>query len=52
MMTFDPGPLPEPLFDGTPVDAVDHVRAPAPGIIVHKVGLGERVREGQVVPRS
>jgi uncharacterized protein len=48
----DPGPLPEPLCDGTPVDAVNHVRAPAPGIIVHKVGLGERVREGQVVPRS
>ena len=45
----DPGPLPDPLCEGTPVDAVDHVRAPAPGVIVHKVSLGERVREGQVV---
>jgi hypothetical protein len=25
------------------------VRAPVPGIIVHKVALGEKVREGQVV---
>jgi predicted deacylase len=45
----DPGELPEPLCEGTPVEGVDHVRAPVPGIIVHKVALGERVSEGQVV---
>lgn len=49
VLTGDPGPLPDPLCGGTPVDAVDHVRAPVPGIIVHKVALGEKVREGQVV---
>ena len=45
----DPGPLPTALCDGTPVDAVDHVRAFSPGIIVHKVSLGEHVKEGQIV---
>ena len=45
----DPGPLPDALCDGTPVGAVDHVRAPVPGVVVHKVELGDRVREGQVV---
>jgi predicted deacylase len=49
VLAGDPGPLPDARCEGTPVDAVDHVRAPAPGVIVHKVGLGERVREGQVV---
>lgn len=45
----DPGELPAALCDATPVDAVDHVRAFTPGIIVHKVELGESVKEGQVV---
>ena len=49
VLVGDPGPLPEALCEGTPVDAVDHVRAPVPGIIVHKVALGEKVKEGQVV---
>jgi uncharacterized protein len=49
VLAGDPGPLPEALCEGTPVDAVDHVRAPVPGIIVHKVALGEKVKEGQVV---
>jgi hypothetical protein len=45
----EPGPLPEPLCEATPVDAVDHVRATAPGVLVHKVDLGARVVEGQIV---
>jgi predicted deacylase len=49
VLAGEPGDLPEPLCEGTPVEAVDHVRAPVPGIIVHKVGLGDRVKEGQVV---
>jgi hypothetical protein len=31
------------------VDAVDHVRAPHAGLIIHKVDLGDEVHEGQVV---
>ena len=49
VLAGDPGPLPAPLCEGTPVSAVDHVRAPVPGIIVHKVALGDKVKEGQVV---
>jgi uncharacterized protein len=49
VLAGDPGPLPEALCEGTPVAAVDHVRAPVPGILVHKVGLGEKVTEGQIV---
>jgi predicted deacylase len=45
----DPGPMPDAICDATPVEAVDHVRAPVPGIIVHKAELGDRVEEGQVV---
>lgn len=44
-----PAPCPAPLCRPSPVDGVDHVRSPVPGIIVHKVELGETVREGQVV---
>ncbi|MBF9235414.1 succinylglutamate desuccinylase/aspartoacylase family protein [Microvirga alba] len=49
VLAGDPGPLPDALCQGTPVDAVDHVRSPVPGIIVHKVALGDKVKEGQVV---
>lgn len=49
VLAGDPGDLPAPLCEGTPAEAVDHVRAPVPGIIVHKVGLGDRVTAGQVV---
>ncbi|WP_210490846.1 succinylglutamate desuccinylase/aspartoacylase family protein [Microvirga antarctica] len=48
-ITGDPGEIPDALCDATPVDAVDHVRAFTPGIIVHKVALGESVVEGQIV---
>ncbi len=49
MIAGEPGPLPEPLCAASPVDAVDHVRAPHAGLIIHKVGLGDEVQEGQVV---
>ncbi|MDJ0946013.1 MAG: M14 family metallopeptidase [Kiloniellales bacterium] len=45
----DPGPLPEPLCEASPLEAVDVLRAPAPGVLAYKVALGERVREGDVV---
>jgi predicted deacylase len=49
VLAGEPGDLPEPLCEATPVEAVDHVRAPVAGIIIHKVALGEIVTEGQVV---
>ncbi len=44
-----PGPIPEPPCAETRAEAVDHVRAPVAGIIIHKVALGQRVKEGEVV---
>ena len=49
LVAGDPGPLPAALCDGTPLSAVDTLRAPAGGMIVYKAALGERVSAGQVV---
>ena len=49
LVAGDPGPLPEPLCDGTPLAAVDVLRAPVGGMVVYHAELGERVRAGQVV---
>ena len=45
----DPGPLPAPLCEGTGLDAVDVVRAPAAGVLAYRVALGDRVQEGDLV---
>jgi len=45
----DPGPLPEPLCEATPLAAVDLVAAPSAGVVVHKKALGDWVGAGEVV---
>jgi predicted deacylase len=49
VVTGDPGPLPEPRCDATPLDAVDIVIAPVGGCLVYKVPLGARVRSGDII---
>lgn len=45
----DPGPLPEPLCEATPLEGVDMIRAPVNGVVVHTRTLGSEVRAGDVV---
>jgi hypothetical protein len=45
----DPGPLPPLLDPGVPVTGTDWVRAPIAGVCVHRKGIGDRVRKGEVV---
>ena len=45
----DPGPLPEPLCQPTPLDGVDVLTAPAAGVLVYRKRLGDRVAAGEVV---
>ncbi len=45
----DPGSLPEPGCPLTPLEGVDVLVAPAPGIIVYRKELGETVRSGEIV---
>jgi predicted deacylase len=45
----DPGPLPAPRCEATPLDAVDILTAPVGGCLVYKVALGARLRRGDIV---
>ncbi len=45
----EPGPLPEPRCEPTPLDGVDVLTAPAAGVLVYRKRLGERVAAGEVV---
>jgi len=45
----DPGKLPAPRCDATPLDAVDILTAPVGGCLVYKVALGARVRDGDII---
>jgi len=45
----DPGPLPPPVGDGVPFEAVDMVRAPVGGIVAYRKNLGDRVKKGDVI---
>jgi predicted deacylase len=45
----DPGPLPAPRCEATPLDAVDVLTAPVGGCLVYKVALGARLRRGDIV---
>ena len=42
-------PLPPLLRDATPLDAVDMIEAPCPGVVVWRVQLGESVSCGQLL---
>ena len=45
----EPGPLPEPRCEPTPLDGVDVLTAPTAGVLVYRKRLGERVNAGEVV---
>ena len=45
----DPGPLPEPLCNPTPLEGTDIIYAPAAGVVVYHKALGEWVEKGEVV---
>ncbi|MFO1422008.1 MAG: succinylglutamate desuccinylase/aspartoacylase family protein [Candidatus Competibacteraceae bacterium] len=45
----EPGPLPEPRCEPTPLDGVDVLAAPAAGVLVYRKSLGDTVRTGEVV---
>lgn len=45
----DPGPLPEALCRGTPLDGVDMIRSPVAGIVAYQKAPGEPVAAGEVV---
>lgn len=45
----EPGPLPEPRCDPTPLEGVDVLTAPAAGVLVYRKPLGAWVNAGEVV---
>ncbi|MDX1512426.1 MAG: M14 family metallopeptidase [Gammaproteobacteria bacterium] len=45
----DPGPLPAPLCDATPLEGVDIIRAPVQGVVSHYRALGDSVEADDVV---
>lgn len=45
----EPGPLPEPRCEPTPLDGVDVLTASAAGVLVYRKRLGEQVAAGEVV---
>lgn len=49
MVGGDPGPLPTPLCEPTPLDGTDVIAAPVAGIVAYKKRLGDRVEKGEVV---
>ena len=49
LVTGDPGPLPEPLCDAVPLEAVDVVRAPDAGILTYPNPLGKELKAGELV---
>ena len=49
LLDSDPGPLPEPLAEASPLAGVDMVTAGTSGILVLRTDLGETVAAGQLV---
>lgn len=49
LVAGDPGALPEPLCEATPLEGVDFVAAPAAGLIIHVKEIGARVAKGETV---
>lgn len=45
----EPGPLPTPVGEGVPFEAVDMLRAPSAGILAYRRGLGDAVKKGDVI---
>lgn len=49
LIAGDPGALPAPLCEATPLEGVDIIRAPVQGVVSYTRGLGERVEADEVV---
>src|SRR5262249_48049714 len=49
VLAGDPGPLPPPRAEATPLDAVDQVRATRAGIVVCAAAPGQQVQTGDLV---
>ncbi len=49
LIAGDPGPLPEPKCDATPLTGVDYVAVPRAGVVAYRKEPGERVAAGEVV---
>ncbi|UCH72736.1 MAG: succinylglutamate desuccinylase/aspartoacylase family protein [Rhodospirillales bacterium] len=49
MIGGDPGHVPAPLFQATPLEATDVIAAPAAGLVVYKKELGDIVETGDIV---
>lgn len=49
VLAGDPGPLPALINDASDLTASDLLVAPVPGVLVYKVGLGDRVKKGDLV---
>ncbi len=45
----DPGPLPAPRCEPTPLDATDVIAAPVAGLVAYRKALGEHVEKDEVV---
>lgn len=45
----DPGPLPLPLCEATPLDGTDILQCPAGGVLVFHRQAGDRIAEGEIV---
>ncbi|MHB1218128.1 MAG: succinylglutamate desuccinylase/aspartoacylase family protein, partial [Alphaproteobacteria bacterium] len=45
----EPGPLPAPVGDGVPFEAVDMPRTPVAGIVAYRHGLGDAVAKDEVI---
>ncbi len=49
LVAGDPGRLPAPLAEATPLEAVDTPKAPAAGVLSYHVAPGAKVAEGDVI---
>ena len=49
VLAGDPGPLPEPLCEATPLAGNEMLRAPVAGIVAYSKALGARLRRGDHV---
>jgi len=45
----DPGPLPEPSCEATPLEGCEAIKAPATGVLSYETHLGDEIRKGQVI---
>ena len=49
LIAGEAGPLPSPLCEATPLEAMQQVTAPCCGIVVYRAALGETVARGAIV---